>query len=144
MNCIRTPHGSVSQFFDLKPLEKIDGNDAPANGTQLTASSVIQDDAIFNYKICQSSFAIPEEIYYSNSTGTPTIPDFTDGVSIAYWATNVEVPVEAVEGVSEVLNEDGTVETAAVEAVPAKTYTYTLQKTFNRPAWNTIAYPEAE
>jgi len=33
MNCIRTPHGSVSQFFDLKPLEKIDGNDAPANGT---------------------------------------------------------------------------------------------------------------
>jgi len=72
------------------------------------------------------------------------IPDFTDGVSIAYWATNVEVPVEAVEGVPEVLNEDGTVETAAVEAVPAKTYTYTLQKTFNRPAWNTIAYPEAE
>jgi len=31
--CLRTPHGSVTQFFDLKPLEKLDGNEAPANGT---------------------------------------------------------------------------------------------------------------
>jgi hypothetical protein len=62
LTCIRTPHGTISKFFDLKPLEY----DAPANGTQLTATN----GDIFNYKICQSSFEIPEEIYYSNSTGT--------------------------------------------------------------------------
>ena len=62
LNCLRTPHGSISKFFNLKALE---GNgttvDASNNGTVLESTVIgANHNAIFDYKICQPDFTLPK------------------------------------------------------------------------------------
>lgn len=84
---MRTPSGSVTTFFNLKPLEQGAGPTQEEEGNQLAQT----DGDIFNFKICQFEYNQPDDI--TNSTELAGY----DGTAIAFWAKNITGDSEDLE-----------------------------------------------